>query len=77
MEWVGGTASCDRTCASRLDRQVVNSGERCEISAIPTPVLAKLTRPFAASSRTESGRAEGPAPKLMRRDDSAGICVCM
>ncbi len=52
----------------------MNSGERCEISAMPMPVLEKLRRPEVASTKTESGSADGPAPKLMTRDD-VGICV--
>ena len=38
---------------------------------MPIPVFSKLSSPFAASSRTLSGNAEGPAPKLRTRD----VCV--
>lgn len=53
---------------SKLERNAVNSFERCDISAMPMPVPLKLRRPFAASSRTDTGRAEGPGPKLITRE---------
>src|SRR6266702_3208480 len=73
MECVGGTSNWVLMRDSTLERNATNSLERCEITAIPMPVLLKLSSPSAAFSSTDWGRAEGPGPKLITRE--VGIVV--